>query len=94
MAIIEAGSGTIFSPQVVEALRRSVVHYPNGTILLLSDGRRGVVSKQNTGFPERPKIRIFEEDDEILPATYEINLVDFPDILIDKVELEYVTPVE
>lgn len=94
MAIIEAGSGTIFSPQVVEALRRSVVHYPNGTILLLSNGRRGVVSKQNTGFPERPKIRIFEEDDEILPATYEINLVDFPDILIDKVELEYVTPVE
>jgi putative nucleotidyltransferase with HDIG domain len=94
MAIVEAGSGTIFSPRVVEALRRSVVHYPNGTILLLADGRRGIVSKQNTGLPERPRIRIFEEDDEIIPATYEINLADYPDILIDKVEVEYVTPVE
>lgn len=94
MAIIEAGSGTIYSPVVVEALRRSVVHYPNGTILLLSDGHRGVVSKQNPEQPQSPKIRIFEEDDEILPATYEINLTDFPDILIDKVELEYMTSVE
>ncbi len=94
MAIIEAGSGTIFSPTVVQALRRSVVHYPNGSVLLLSDGRRGIVSKQNSGSPERPKIRVFEEDNMILPATYEMNLVDFPDILIDKVELEYAALVE
>ncbi|KGR82609.1 HD-GYP domain-containing protein [Lysinibacillus odysseyi] len=94
MAIIEAGSGTIFSPAVVQALRRSVVHYPNGSVLLLSDGRRGIVSKQNSGSPERPKIRVFEEDNMILPATYEMNLVDFPDILIDKVELEYAALVE
>ncbi|MFF5995917.1 HD-GYP domain-containing protein [Lysinibacillus sp. KU-BSD001] len=94
MAIIEAGSGTIFSPRVVEALRKSVVHYPNGTILLLADGRRGVVFKQNTEQPDRPFIRIFEEDDEILNATYEINLAEMPSLLIDKVEMDYITPVE
>lgn len=94
MAIIEEGSGTNFCPAVVQALRRSVVHYPNGTVLLLSDGRRGIVSKQNTGSPERPRIRIFEEDNSVLPATYEINLSEFPDIGIDKVELEYTALVE
>ena len=94
MALIEAGSGTIFSPGVVDALRRSVVHYPNGTILLLSDGRRGIVSRQNTEHPARPRVRIFEEDDELLPATYEMNLADVPGILISKVELEYMTSVE
>ena len=94
MALIEAGSGTIFSPGVVDALRRSVVHYPNGTILLLSDGRRGIVSRQNTEHPARPRVRIFEEDDKLLPATYEMNLADVPGILISKVELEYMTSVE
>ena len=94
IAIIQAGSGTLFSPRVVEALFKSVVHYPNGTILLLSDGRRGIVSKQNMKHPDRPYLRIFEENDEILDATYEINLSDSPNVLIDNVDLEYMTPVE
>ncbi|MER2000367.1 MAG: HD-GYP domain-containing protein, partial [Lysinibacillus sp.] len=59
MAIIEAGSGTQFEPEIVEALRRSIVHYPNGTIVVLSDGRRGVVCKQNNAMPDCPFIRIF-----------------------------------
>ena len=78
ITIIQAGSGTIFSPRVVEALCKSIIHYANGTIILLSDGRRGIVSKQNIKHPDRPYIRIFEENDEILDATYEINLVDNP----------------
>ena len=47
IAIIEAGSGKMFDTSVVEALKRSIVHYPNGTIVLLNNERRGVVSKQN-----------------------------------------------
>lgn len=94
MDIIQAGSGTIFSPRVVEALCKSVVHYANGTVVLLSDGRRGIVSKQHMKHPNRPYLRIFEEDDKILDATYEISLIDCPNLLIDKVELEYVMSVE
>ena len=94
IAIIQAGSGTLFSPRVVEALFKSVVHYSNGTILLLSDGRRGIVSKQNMKQPNRPYLRIFEEDNEILDANYEINLADSPNVLIDNIELEYITSVE
>lgn len=95
MAIIEAGSGTQFEPKIVEALRRSIVHYPNGTVLLLSDGRRGIVCKQNSAMPDRPFVRIFEEDDEILAATYEIDLSQEEFVMIEKVDLEYVaaTPV-
>ncbi len=93
MAIVEAGSGTIFSPRVVAALRKSVVHFPNGTILLLSDGRRGVVSRQNPEHPDRPFLRIFEEDDKLVDATYELNLQDNYTITIEKVDTEYtVTP--
>lgn len=94
LAIVEAGSGTLFSSRVVEALRKSVVHYPNGTILLLSDGRRGIVSRQNSEQPDRPFTRIFEEDEEILSATYELNLQKEEHIWIEKVELEYILPTE
>lgn len=93
MAIIEAGSGTQFEPEIVEALRRSIVHYPNGTIVLLSDGRRGVVCKQNRNMPDCPFIRIFEEDDEILTATYEIDLSLEEFVTIEKVDLDYVATV-
>lgn len=94
MAIVEAGSGTIYSQKVVEALKRSIVHYPNGTVLLLSDSRRGIVSRQNNPQPDRPFIRIFEEGDKLIDATYEINLAEHPTVLINKVETEYVTYVE
>ena len=93
IAIIESGSGTQFEPEIVEALRRSIVHYPNGTIVLLSDGRRGVVCKQNNEVPDCPFIRIFEEDDEILTATYEIDLSLEEFVTIEKVDLEYVAAV-
>lgn len=92
--IIEEGNGTLYSTKVVEALKRCIVHYPNGTVLLFSDGRRGVVSKQNKAKPDRPLVRIFEVDNTLLDATYEINLEDYPTLHIEKVETEYVTNVE
>lgn len=93
IAIIEAGSGTQFEPEIVEALRRSIVHYPNGTIVVLSDGRRGVVCKQNNEMPDCPFIRIFEEDDEILDTTYEIDLSQEEFVVIEKIDLDYVVSV-
>lgn len=95
LAIIERGSGTAFDPRVVDALKRSVVIYTNGSILKLTDGRRGIVSKQNVMIPERPWIRIFEEGEgNILKATYEISLIDYPDIEIEKVDTDYVVHAE
>ncbi len=92
--IIEAGSGIIFDKRVVEAFKRSIVHYPNGTIVLLSDGRRGVVAKQNLSNPKLPFIRIFEENNTILNTTYLFNLIEHPEVTIEKVETDYVGHVE
>ena len=92
--IIEAGRGTMFDAKVVDALKKSVVHYPNGSILLLSDGRRGVVSKQNVDDAALPFIRIFEENNQLLNTTYQLNLIEEPNIAIEKVETEYILEVE
>ncbi|MFP3918563.1 HD-GYP domain-containing protein [Lysinibacillus telephonicus] len=92
--IIESGSGTIFDKHIVDAFKRSIVHYPNGTILLLSDGRRGIVAKQNLHKPELPYIRIFEENNTILNSPYTINLVEYPEIIVEKVEVDYVADIE
>lgn len=92
LAIVEAGSGTLYDARIVNALKRAVVHYPNGVILKLSDGRRGIVSRQNPLDAALPWIRIFEEQNQLLAATYEINLVDFPSILIENVETDYMVP--
>ncbi|WP_336045602.1 HD-GYP domain-containing protein [Solibacillus ferritrahens] len=94
IAIIAKDDGTKFDTKVVEAFKRSIVHYTNGTIVLLTDGRRGIVSKQNLIDVTRPWIRIFEEDDNRLGATYEICLSDYPGIYIKKIETEFAVYVE
>lgn len=94
IALIESGNGTIYDTRVVEALKHSIVHYPNGCILILSDQRRGIVSKQNVGNPACPWVRIFEERGIILTATYEISLLEHPDVRIEKVETAYAASVE
>ena len=94
ISILEAGSGTIYDSRVVEALKRIIVHYPNGTVVKLKDGRRGIVSRQNLHNPTSPAVRIFEENNEIISSTYELNLKDHPLIEIEKVETDYVKHVE
>nr|WP_106780645.1 HD-GYP domain-containing protein [Lysinibacillus timonensis] len=92
--IIENGSGTIFDARVVEAFKRSVVHYPNGSIVLLTDGRRGVVAKQNMNHSALPYLRIFEEQNAILKTTYILNLEEHPDLSIKSIEPDYILHVE
>lgn len=94
IAIIEAGRGTMFEARVVDAFKKSVVHYPNGTIVLLSDGRRGVVAKQNDEHASLPWLRIFEQDHQLLKPTYLINLAVEQDVAIEKVETDYIEEVE
>ena len=89
LAIIEASSGVGFDKMVVEAFKRVVTKYPNGTVLQLSDMRRGVVARQNPNNPTRPFVRIFEENNQLLAATYEISMEKHPNIHIVKVELDF-----
>ncbi|CAM5341586.1 Cyclic di-GMP phosphodiesterase response regulator RpfG OS=Lysinibacillus sphaericus OX=1421 GN=rpfG_2 PE=4 SV=1 [Lysinibacillus sphaericus] len=78
-----------------------LVHYPNGLILKLSEWFhcsqlshlfRKQLNKILCRFAALPWIRIFEERNELLTATYEINLVDYPTVKIDSIETDYVVP--
>lgn len=73
LEILYSGSGTLFDKKIIEAFRQAVAVYPIGITVELSDGRRGVVSRQNTGVSDRPIVRIMQEDGlEMDP--YEIDL--------------------
>lgn len=90
ISILESESGILFEKRVVEAIKKTVSHYPNGTVVCLSDGRRGIVAKQNLNHSSRPFVRIFEENGELLKSTYLINLEDNPDIQIARVDTDYI----
>lgn len=94
ISIIEEGRGIQFDARVVDAFKQSIVHYANGTLVLLNDGRRGIVSKQNLVDASRPWLRIFEENHSMLEATYEICLSDCPMLEIEKIELDFVVYAE
>ncbi|NLY79502.1 MAG: HD-GYP domain-containing protein [Lysinibacillus sp.] len=94
IALIQSGSGTLYEKRIVEAFKRSVVHYQNGTVVYLSDGRRGIVVKQNENNSALPWVRIFEENGTLISSTYLINLEDSPRVFIRKVETEYFEYVE
>lgn len=51
--------------------------------------RRGVVARQNPENTARPFVRVFEENGQLLAATYEISLTEHPNVHIVKEELDY-----
>lgn len=75
LEILFAGAGTLFDEEIVKAFRRSIAIYPVGLTVTLSDGRIGVVAKQNAHVSDRPIIRIIEEQGRSV-SPYEINLED------------------
>ncbi|WP_070119471.1 HD-GYP domain-containing protein [Bacillus marinisedimentorum] len=74
MELLYSGAGTLFDSRVVEAFRRTVVLYPNGITIKLSDGTTGVVIRQNKGLTERPVVRILEEAGRKIQHPYEVDL--------------------
>lgn len=50
-----------FDPEVVEAFRKCIAVFPNGCSVTLSNGKIGVVVRQNNGVPHRPVVRIVED---------------------------------
>ncbi|MDQ0155297.1 HD-GYP domain-containing protein [Robertmurraya andreesenii] len=74
LEILFAGAGPLFEREIVQAFRRAVAIYPVGLTVELSDGRKGVVSAQNSHMSDRPIIRVLEENgEEVTP--YELDLL-------------------
>lgn len=76
LEVLYAGAGTLFDKQMVESFRKAVAVYPVGLGVVLSDGRKGVVSRQNQEMSDRPHITILEHSNgEKLETPYEIDLM-------------------
>jgi HD-GYP domain-containing protein (c-di-GMP phosphodiesterase class II) len=82
LEILYSGSGTLYDQKTIEIFRQSVAVYPIGITVVLNDGRKGVVSQQNSGLSDRPIIRILEEENGIEVDPYEIDLKTMLDVMI------------
>jgi HD-GYP domain len=70
MEYIMGGSGTMFDPHFVSEFTRKVAAYPLGTIVLLSDGSRGIVIRNYEDCCTRPCVRIVSAGDEVGESEY------------------------
>lgn len=59
---IMSGYNTRFDPMVVDAFVRRIAPYPEGTCVLLSDDRMGIVLENFESASLRPKLRIIDEN--------------------------------
>lgn len=72
-----------FDYKLVELFIRNIAVYPNGTMVFLSNGQKGIVKKQNKNFPLRPIVKLIEDENgnEIINGE-EIDLLNELDIVI------------
>ena len=75
-------ANTHFEPRVIGVFKKHIAVYPSGSGILLSNGQRGNVVKQNPTFPNRPYVRVFYQNEETLCAPIDYNLADYPSIMI------------
>jgi HD-GYP domain-containing protein (c-di-GMP phosphodiesterase class II) len=90
---ITSKTGVIATTDIIKRFTEIIVPYPNGTIIKLNDGRFAIVSKQNKGYPLRPKIALIEETDGKINKT-PINLLKENSLTIDTIEYEIENVIE
>lgn len=77
---------THFEPRAIEVFKKHIAVYPSGSGVLLSNGQRGNVVKQNPSFPNRPHVRVFYENEKELSVPIDYNLADHPSLMIVTVD--------
>jgi HD-GYP domain-containing protein (c-di-GMP phosphodiesterase class II) len=75
-------AGTAFSLDLVRIFKATVAPYPAGVAVLLSDGRRGLVSRVVPDRVNRPCVRVTHDPGGGTIRPREIDLFDHPDIVI------------
>jgi len=79
---ITAQSGILFEPKLINIFSQHIAIYPNGSGVLLNNGLRGNVVKQNVGYPSRPYLRMLYQGDEPLHPPVDCDLVKHPSLLV------------
>jgi len=79
-------SNSHFDPRILEIFKKHIAVYPSGTGILLSNGQRGNVVKQNSAYANRPFVRVFYQDEDALTTPIEYNLAEHPSLMIVAVD--------
>ncbi|MDY0236598.1 MAG: HD-GYP domain-containing protein [Gudongella sp.] len=88
MEYLFAAGGDEFSIETIKAFSESINIFPKDTLVSLSDGREGIIYEANNEIHSRPKIMIYGEDKKEV-NTYVVDLMDYNNIIIDKVLYEF-----
>lgn len=85
--LVVSGSKTDFAPDVVQALRRSLVLYPENSVVKLNTGEIGIVIVVPRNHPTRPLVRIiFDEQGNYVKNEKAIDLLKDLTRFINEVE--------
>ena len=80
---IVSHGGVTFDREVVKSFKDVVALYPIGTKVTLNDGRQALVSEHNDYFPERPVVKVIEDQQgDELENPEVINLLDANDLVV------------
>lgn len=71
-----ANIGKKFEKKIVASFVRHIAAFPVGSMVTLNDQRKGIVEKQNEGFPTRPVVRLMDASGTVsVDLLKEVNLV-------------------
>lgn len=77
-----ANKGILFDEDIVDAFIKYIAVYPSGMGVITNEGEKGIVLKQNYGFPARPVVRIIGNEQKKYDDWIEIDLLQNKKIFI------------
>lgn len=83
--LILSGSDSSFDRQSVLHFKNTFAIYPLGCHVKLSNDEDGYIIKQNKGFPDRPVLRVFNEESNNSKEFHEIDLLNNTKIIISEI---------
>lgn len=72
---LQSKSGTLFDPKIVDRFIQKIALYPQGSKILLNNGKSGFVIRQNSENNKKPMVRLFWKDNRELPRPEEEDLL-------------------
>jgi HD-GYP domain-containing protein (c-di-GMP phosphodiesterase class II) len=72
---IMASGESHFDFEMVKVFAKTIIPYPEGSLVKLSDGRLAVVEKLNSEFPLRPIIRLINNNNKLVDLEKELHIV-------------------
>lgn len=82
---LQSRSGTCYDPKILDRFIQKIALYPQGTKVLLNNGKSGLVLRQNSSDNSRPVVRLFWLENKELSHPEEVDLLREPSLFIENV---------